>query len=35
MFSTIDLRKGYWQVQVAVADVPKTAIIPPLGSGSF
>ena len=30
VFSTINLRKGYWQVPVAAADVPRTAIITPL-----
>ena len=30
VFSTINLRKGYWQVPVAAADVPRTAIIAPL-----
>ena len=35
VFSTIDLRKGYWQILVAAADVPKTAIITPFGLREF
>ena len=27
MFSTIDLRKGYWLVPVRASEVPKTAVI--------
>ena len=27
VFSTVDLRKGYWQIPVAATDVPKTAVI--------
>ena len=35
VFSTIDLRKEYWQVPVAAADVPKTAIITLFGLWEF
>jgi hypothetical protein len=31
MFSKIDLVKGYYQILVAAADIPKTAIITPFG----
>ncbi len=34
-FSKIDLRKGYHQILVAAADVPKTAIITPFGLFEF
>jgi hypothetical protein len=35
IFSKLDLRKGYLQVPVATADVPKTAIITPFGLFEF
>ena len=35
VFSTIDLRKGYWQIPVAAADVPKMAVITPFGLWEF
>ena len=31
VFSNIDLRKGYWQVLLAAADVPKMTMITPFG----
>ena len=31
VFSTIHLRKGYWQIPVAAKDVQKTAVITPFG----
>jgi hypothetical protein len=31
MFSKIDLVKGYYQIPVAAADIPKTVIITPFG----
>lgn len=34
-FSKIDLRKGYWQVTIPEADVPKTAFVTPDGSYEF
>ena len=35
MFPTIDLRKGYWQMPVAAANMPKTAVITPFGLWEF
>ena len=35
VFSTIDLRKGYWQIPVAATDMPKTAVITPFGLWEF
>ena len=35
VFSTIDFRKGYWQVPVAAADMPKTVVITPFGLWEF
>jgi hypothetical protein len=35
VFSKIDLIKGYYQVPVAEADIPKTAVITPLGLFEF
>ena len=35
VFSKIDLRKGYWQIQVHPDDIPKTAIITPFGLWEF
>ena len=35
VFSTIDIRKGYWQVPVSATDVPKTAVITPFGLWEF
>ena len=35
VFSTIDLRKGYWQILVASAEVTKTAVITPFGLWEF
>ena len=35
VFSKLDLVKGYYQVPVAAADVPKTAIITPFGLFEF
>ena len=35
MLSTIDLRKGYWQILVASAEVTKTAVITPFGLWEF
>ena len=34
-FTTIDLRKGYWQIPVAAKDVEKTAVITPFGLWEF
>ena len=34
-FSTIDLRKGYWQIPVVAKDVQKTAVITPFGLWEF
>lgn len=34
-FSKIDLTKGYWQIPVAVNDIPKTAFVTPDGSYEF
>ena len=33
--SKIDLSKGYWQVTIREADIPKTALVPPDGSFEF
>jgi hypothetical protein len=35
LFSKLDLNKGYLQVPVAAADVPKTALITPFGLFEF
>ena len=35
MFPPIDLRKGYWQMPVAAANMPKTAVITPFGLWEF
>ena len=35
MFSNINLRKGYLQMPVKAADVPKTAVITPFGLWEF
>ena len=35
MFSQIDLVKGYYQVNMHPADIPKTAIITPFGLWEF
>jgi hypothetical protein len=35
VFSKLDLQKGYFQVQVAAADLPKTAVIMPFGLFGF
>ena len=35
VFSTIDLRKGYWQVPVRKEDIKKTAVITPFGLFEF
>jgi Reverse transcriptase (RNA-dependent DNA polymerase) len=35
VFSKIDLKKGYYQIPVAAADVPKTAVITPFGLFKF
>jgi Reverse transcriptase (RNA-dependent DNA polymerase) len=35
IFSKLDLQKGYYQVPVAAADVPKTAVITPFGLFEF
>jgi Reverse transcriptase (RNA-dependent DNA polymerase) len=35
VFSKLDLRKGYYQVPVAVEDVEKTAVITPFGLWEF
>ena len=35
VFTTIDLRKGYWQIPVEAKDVEKTAVITPFGLWEF
>jgi hypothetical protein len=35
MFSKLDLKKGYYQIPVAAADVPKTAVTTPFGMFEF
>jgi len=35
IFTKLDLKKGYYQVPVAAADIPKTAIITPFGLWEF
>jgi hypothetical protein len=35
VFSKLDLRKGYYQIPMAAADVPKTAVITPFGLFKF
>ena len=35
VFSRLDLQKGYYQIQKASKDVPKTAIITPFGIFEF
>ena len=35
VFSKLDLRKGYYQVQVALQDIPKMAVITPFGLYEF
>jgi hypothetical protein len=35
VFSKLDLRKGYYQVPVAAADIPKTAVTTPFGMFEF
>lgn len=34
-FSKIDLSKGYWQIPVAIQDIPKTAFVTPDGTYEF
>ncbi len=34
IFSKVDLRKGYNQIHMHAADIPKTAIITPFGLSS-
>ena len=35
VFTTINLRKGYWQIPVEAKDVHKTAVITPFGLWEF